>query len=68
MPSSEKRGCLAALWAFLFSPATYTPPAAGVATEVDPNQESNQRSGIDGYQPGAYESPIDSGGGEGDFR
>ncbi len=69
MPSS-KPGCFAALFAFLFSPATYTPPAAGVAPEVDPNQESTQRSGIDGYQPGAYESPFDSGGGggEGDVR
>ena len=69
MPSS-KPGCLAALFAFLFGPATYTPPADGVAPELDPNQESNQRSGIDGYQPGAYESPFDSGGGggEGDVR
>jgi hypothetical protein len=68
MPNSEKRGCLAALWAFLFSPATYTPPTGVAAPEVDPNQESNQRSGLDGYQPGAYESPFDGDGDEGDFR
>jgi hypothetical protein len=67
MPSS-KPGCFAALFAFLFSPATYTPPTGAPAPEADPNQESNQRGGLGGYQPGAYESPIDGGGNQGDVR
>jgi hypothetical protein len=61
-------GCLAALFTFLFSPSTYTPPTGASASDADPNQESNQRNGIDGYQPGAYESPFDGAGDEGDYR